>query len=619
MNKKQRRLLTCIILSAVIFIAEAVIFSFVKTDDVVILFAYLMPYFIIGYPVLKKSVFNIICGQIFDENFLMAIATVGAIALKEYPEAVFVMLFYQIGEFFEGIAVGKSKKSISSLMELCPDTVNVIRDGEELVVLPEEVKIGEIFIVRPGQRIALDGTVTEGKSSLNTVQLTGESMPRDVEKGSEVLSGCINISSVIYVRADKPYEQSAASRILKLVSDSSAVKAKSEAFISRFAKYYTPAVVICALLIAFVPPIFTGTLNGWIYRALNLLVISCPCALVISVPLSFFAGIGSCSKNGILVKGSEYIEKLAKTKTFVFDKTGTLTEGVFKVVKILPNSITEKELLMYAEAAERFSTHPIASSVREAYSSRETLESSNGEEISGMGVCVECEGKKLYAGNMKLMEKIGADVTHVEEGGTVLYLSFKDGDDIEYLGSILISDTPKATTANALNELKKQGCKNSIMLTGDNGSSARSVAKALGIDDLRHSLLPQDKFEIMRCIKEGSVKGQLCAFVGDGINDAPTLMGADVGISMGGVGSDAAIEASDIVIIDDDLMRVPLALKIAKKTVLIVKENIGFSIAVKISIMLLSVLGLCPIWTAVFADVGVMAIAVLNSLRAMRI
>lgn len=618
MSKKQKRLLFRIILSSLLF-ALALVLPYVLNLFYVygipeIVF-YVFPYLVIGYPVLKKAAVNIINGQIFGENFLMTLATIGAFIIGEYPEAVFVMLFYQVGELFESIAVGKSRKSISSLMDLRPDTATVLRDGVEITVSPEDVSVGELLVIRPGERIPLDGTVINGTSSLNTVQLTGESKPLDVVEGSSILSGCINISGKLEMSADKPYCESAASRILKLVEESSKWKAKSEAFISKFARYYTPIVVISALLLAFIPPIFNGDLSSSVYKALNLLVISCPCALVISVPLTFFAGIGSASKNGILVKGSQYLERLAKADTFVFDKTGTLTEGVFEIDKIYPEGITEDELLTYAEAAERFSNHPIALSVRNAFGNRTPLIIDGAEELAGRGVCVGVSGKKLYAGNLRLMKDIGVITPGTAYIGTVLYIAL-DG---KYMGRIVISDRVKKESSDALKLLKKRGAKKLVMLTGDNESVAESVARKLPLDCYYSSLLPDGKVEIVRGLLQNKKEGSFLVFVGDGINDAPVLGYADVGVAMGGVGSDAAIEASDIVIIDDDLDRLPRAVLIARKTLSIVNQNISFSIFIKVSMMILSIFGLCPMWAAVFADVGVMALAVLNSLRAMKI
>lgn len=614
MTVKQKKLLRRIILGGTLLIAAFVLDRFFELHYLIRLGIFLLPYLAVGFSVLKKAVSNLFHGQVFDENFLMSLATVGAIAVSELPEAVFVMLFYQIGELFESIAVGRSRKSITALMDLRPDTVRVLRGGEELTVDPDEVEIGEITVIRAGERIALDGTVISGSTELDTSALTGESLPVSVGEGSRVLSGSVNISGAVRVRADKPYGEGAAARILDLVTEASSSKAKSEAFITRFSKYYTPTVVIIAFIIAFVPPIFDRDLSGWVTKALNLLVISCPCALVISVPLTFFAGIGSASSNGVLIKGSHYIERLSRVDTLVFDKTGTLTNGCFSVREINPCGISEKELLSFAEAAERFSNHPAAHAVREAFGEGERLAVETSEELAGMGVTVTSEGGKIAVGNLALMEKTGVHLQSNEYNGTALHVCV-DG---VYKGHIILADTVKEGSAKALSDLKKQGVRRIIMLTGDNEAAAKGVCDSLSmIDGFKASLLPEDKVRAVRALLDERKNGSL-VFVGDGINDAPVLKLADVGIAMGGVGSDAAIEASDAVIIDDKLEKLPAAVRICRKTAHIVRQNIAFSIAVKLSVMVLSIIGLCPMYLAVFADVGVMAIAVLNALRALK-
>lgn len=615
MTVKQKKLILRIVLAFVVF-AVALLIPVNKT---VKLFIYLASYAVAGYSVVIKAVKNILRGQIFDENFLMTLATVGAFAVGEYPEAVFVMLFYQIGELFESIAVGKSRKSITELMDLRPDYANVERNGEVLVVSPEEVSVGETVIVKPGEKIPLDGVIDEGQTSVNTTALTGESIPRDASIGDSVISGCINISGLIKVRVEKPYSESTASKILELAENSAANKSKSEGFITSFAKYYTPAVVVCALLIAVLPPVFDGNWSEWIYRALSFLVISCPCALVISVPLTFFAGMGNASKNGILVKGSGYLERLASCETAVFDKTGTLTEGSFQVTAIHPEQMSEKQLLEMAVLAESYSNHPISNSLKEAYQKDiDKSRISEVTEIAGRGVCAVIDGKTVYAGNGKLMNEIGANWHECHLGGTVVHVAARDSlGKVIYEGHITISDRIKQGAAEALTELKTLGVKRNVMLTGDVRQSAEKIAAQLPIDEIHSGLLPTDKVtEVEKLLREGSPQ-RFLLFVGDGVNDAPVLSRADVGVAMGALGSDAAIESADVIIMDDDLRRLSGAVKIARRTKSIVRQNVFFSLAVKFAVLILSAVGICSMWEAVFADVGVMVIAVMNAMRAM--
>lgn len=615
MTVKQKKLILRIVLAFVVFAAALLI----PVNKTVKLFIYLASYAVAGYSVVIKAVKNILRGQIFDENFLMTLATVGAFAVGEYPEAVFVMLFYQIGELFESIAVGKSRKSITELMDLRPDYANVERNGEVLVVSPEEVSVGETVIVKPGEKIPLDGVIDEGQTSVNTTALTGESIPRDASIGDSVISGCINISGLIKVRVEKPYSESTASKILELAENSAANKSKSEGFITSFAKYYTPAVVVCALLIAVLPPVFDGNWSEWIYRALSFLVISCPCALVISVPLTFFAGMGNASKNGILVKGSGYLERLASCETAVFDKTGTLTEGSFQVTAIHPEQMSEKQLLEMAVLAESYSNHPISNSLKEAYQKDiDKSRISEVTEIAGRGVCAVIDGKTVYAGNGKLMNEIGANWHECHLGGTVVHVAARDSlGNVIYEGHITISDRIKQGAAEALTELKTLGVKRNVMLTGDVRQSAEKIAAQLPIDEIHSGLLPTDKVtEVEKLLREGSPQ-RFLLFVGDGVNDAPVLSRADVGAAMGALGSDAAIESADVIIMDDDLRRLSGAVKIARRTKSIVRQNVFFSLAVKFAVLILSAVGICSMWEAVFADVGVMVIAVMNAIRAM--
>ena len=623
MTRKQKKVFYRIVISIVLLIGVVITSRMATIPEYAKAILFLIPYFVIGYDILKKALLGIKNGQIFDENFLMAIATVGAFALGEFLEAASVMLFYQIGELFQSIAVGKSRKNISSLMDIRPDFANVERNGEIVSLEPDEVEIGTEIIVNPGEKIPIDGVITQGKTELNTSALTGESMPCEAEVGDEVISGSINMTALIKVRTTKEFGESTVSKILDLVENSSMKKSRSENFITRFAKYYTPTVCAGALVLALVPPV-VRLISGseamwqeWIIRALTFLVISCPCALVISIPLSFFGGIGCASSNGILVKGSNYLEALSKTTCVVFDKTGTLTKGVFEVSEIKPaGAFSRNELIEYTAYAELASSHPISISIKNAY--EKSLDRSRVgeiEEISGHGVKAVVDGKVVYVGNEKLMKSIGVDVNENSEITTTVYTSI-DG---EYAGYISIADTLKPTSKNALKALKANGVRKTVMLTGDNETTAKAVAEALELDEYKASLLPADKVsEVERLLSEKS-DNECLAFVGDGINDAPVLSRADVGIAMGALGSDAAIEAADIVLMDDNPQKISLAKKISAKTLKIVKENIVFSLAVKFICLILGALGIANMWVAIFADVGVMVIAVINATRALRI
>lgn len=618
-NKKETAVL-CVsaALLAIALLATKVLFTDLPQWAVLLIF--LVPYLVSGFDILKESVENIFHGKIFDENFLMSVATIGALILGDYAEAVFVMIFFKIGELFENIAVGKSKKSIEKLMDIRPDTARVIRSGKEEVVSPEDVEVGETITVYPGEKIPLDGVVTEGTSSLDTVALTGESMPRSADAGDEVKSGFVNIGGVLKIRVDKPFGQSAAAKILEIVNSSSSKKAHAEKFISRFARIYTPAVVIGALLLAVIPPLFLGITDSgvwgeWVSRALTFLVISCPCALVISVPLSFFGGIGGASKAGILIKNSQTVEAIAKIKTVVFDKTGTLTKGSFMVSAIHPTNISEEELLEYATLAECFSAHPISVSLRAAYGKTpDTARITQVREIPGHGVTVLVDGKEVCVGNDRLMDSRGAEWKNCHLNGTIVHVTV-DG---QYVGHIVIADTVKENSSLAVHMLKEEGVRKTVMLTGDRKDVAAQVGEAIGIDEIEAELLPEQKVEKTEKLLEDE-ENRMLAFVGDGINDAPVLTRADVGIAMGGIGSDAAVEAADAVIMDDNPSKTATAIKICKKTLLIVRENIVFAIAVKIAVLLLGAFGFAPIWLAIFADVGVMVIAVANALRTLRV
>ena len=579
---------------------------------------YVIAYIIVGFEIIKKAIRNIIKGKVFDENFLMAVATLGAFVIGEYPEAVAVMLFYQVGELFQSYAVDKSRKSITELMDIKPEYANVERNKEIQKIKPEDVKIGEIIIVKPGEKIPLDGYIIKGKSSIDTKALTGEWVPRDVIEGEDVISGCININGVLKIKVTKEFENSSVSKILDLVENASNKKSKSENFITKFAKYYTPIVVIIAVILALVPPLIIKdqTFSEWIYRALSFLVVSCPCALVISIPLSFFGGIGGASKMGILIKGSNYLELLADTEILVFDKTGTLTEGTFKVRKIKGINIKEEELLKYAAYAENYSNHPIATSIKKAYN-KKINESKIGktQELSGLGINAIVEGKEILVGNEKLMKEENIEYTKSQEIGTVIYVSI----DKKYAGYIVIADEIKKDSKIAISNLKKINIKQIVMLTGDKKDVGESVAKELCIDKVYTELLPDGKVEkVEKLLKEKSEKGKL-AFVGDGINDAPVLALADIGIAMGALGSDAAIEAADVVLMTDEPSKIVNAIKLSKKTMKIVKQNIIFAISVKIIVLILSAIGISTMWQAVFADVGVSILAIINALRVLRV
>lgn len=631
MTRKQRKNLYRIIAAAVLLVAATLADVFLLPSggkwEILKLAIYLVPYFVIGYDILWRSAVNISHGQVFDENFLMVVATLGALCIgffpdteEQYREAVFVMLFYQVGELFQSVAVGKSRKSISSLMDIRPDCAYIERDGELVPVDPETVAVGDIITVRPGEKIPLDGIVTEGTSDLNTVALTGEADPRAVAAGDAVISGCVNMSGVIKVKVTHTFGESTVSKILELVENSSENKSKSEQFITKFARIYTPAVVIAAVLLAVLPPLvipgsFIANFPTWLIRALTFLVISCPCALVISVPLSFFGGIGGASKKGILVKGSNYLETLSKVKTAVFDKTGTLTKGTFSVTEIHPENITEEQLLHLAAHAEAFSNHPIAVSLRNAYGKPVNMDAvADVSEITGRGVKAKVDGKTVYAGNAALMQETGLTPAACPAPGTVIHVSY-DG---KYAGYLLISDTPKETSKAAIAALKECGVERIVMLTGDRKETAEAISKELSIDEYHAGLLPADKVDMVeKLLSENRTDGKL-AFVGDGINDAPVLMRADVGIAMGALGSDAAIEAADIVLMDDDPAKIAEAMKISRFTLRIVRQNIVFALAVKAAVLLLGALGLAPMWLAVFADVGVAFLAILNAMRTLK-
>lgn len=614
MNKKQKKMLIRIIIAAVLI----VVFSLLPAEGHLRFVLFMIPYLVIGYDILKKAFKGILNKQVFDENFLMAVATVGAILLGDYSEGVAVMLFYQIGELFQSYAVGKSRRNISELMDIRPDYANIEKDGTLEQVDPDEVEIGTIIVVQPGEKVPIDGVITEGTSTLNTSALTGESLPRDAKAGDEVISGCINMTGLLKIRTTKEFGESTVSRILELVENSSSRKSKSENFISKFAKYYTPAVCYGALALALIPPIVLLIMGkpamwgDWIYRALTFLVISCPCALVISIPLSFFAGIGGASNQGILVKGSNYLETLAQTKYVVFDKTGTMTQGVFEVSGIHHNEMPDEKLLEYAALAECSSSHPISKSLQKAYGKPiDRNRVTDIEEISGNGVIAKVDSISVAAGNTKLMNRLGIAYQDCHHVGTVVHMAI-DG---KYAGHILISDIIKPHAKEAIAELKKAGISKTVMLTGDSKRVADQVAGELGIQEVYSELLPADKVSrVEELLNQKSEKDKL-AFVGDGINDAPVLSRADIGIAMGALGSDAAIEAADIVLMDDDPLKISKAIKIARKCIRIVYENIYFAIGIKILCLILGALGIANMWVAIFADVGVMILAVLNAIR----
>lgn len=614
MNKKQKKVLIRIITAAFL----VVIFSMLPVDGYLKFVLFMIPYLVISYDILKKALKGIRNRQVFDENFLMAVATVGAILLGDYKEGVAVMLFYQIGELFQSYAVGKSRKNISELMDIRPDYANIEQDGQLERVDPDEVEIGSIIVVQPGEKIPIDGVITEGKTTLNTSALTGESLPRDAQPGDEVISGCINMTGVLKIRTTKEFGESAVSKILDLVENSSSRKSKSENFISKFARYYTPAVCCSALALALLPPL-AGLIMGaapqwgeWIYRALTFLVISCPCALVISIPLSFFAGIGGAGNAGILIKGSNYLETLARTKYVVFDKTGTLTKGIFEVSGIHHNSMEQEKLLEFAALAESFSNHPISRSLKQAYGKEiDQSRVTDVEELGGKGVTAKVDGILVAAGNAKLMEYLKIPYQECHHVGTLVHVAI-DG---VYAGHILISDMVKPNSAEAVSRLKKSGINKTVMLTGDADRAAQQVAENLGVDMVYSELLPADKVTKVEELLNSKGPKEKLAFVGDGINDAPVLSRADIGIAMGALGSDAAIEAADVVLMDDDPLKVVKAIRIARKCLRIVYENIYFAIGIKVICLILGALGIANMWAAIFADVGVMVIAVLNAIR----
>jgi Cd2+/Zn2+-exporting ATPase len=622
MNKKQKKMLTRIIIAAVLMIAFKVISTFVDIPTVVLFIMYMVPYLVIGYDILRKAIKGILNRQVFDENFLMAVATVGAIIIAlvddgDFTEAIAVMLFYQIGELFQNIAVGKSRKNISELMDIRPDYANIEVDGKLEQVDPDEVEVGTVIVVQPGEKVPIDGIIEEGNTTLNT----GESLPRQAKAGDEVISGCINMSGVLKIRTTKEFGESTVSKILDLVENASSKKSRSENFISKFAKIYTPAVCYGALALAIIPPLVSMIFLGvspqwgmWIYRALTFLVISCPCALVISIPLSFFAGIGGASNQGVLVKGSSYLEALAETDIVVFDKTGTMTQGVFEVSGVYNNTIDKDELIKYAAFAESYSTHPISKSLQKAYGKEidKTLVT-DVEEISGEGVKANVSGREVAAGNRKLMRRLGLEYAECNEAGTQVHVAV-DG---AYAGLILISDLLKPHAKQAIEELKKAGVRKTVMLTGDAKNVADAVAKELNIDAVYSELLPADKVSKVEELLEHKKSKKKLAFVGDGINDAPVLSRADIGIAMGALGSDAAIEAADIVLMDDDPLKISKAIKISRKCLRIVYENIYFAIGIKLICLVLGAIGIANMWVAIFADVGVMVIAVINAIRAL--
>ena len=622
MNKKQKKVLVRIIIAAILMIG----LKFVPVEGIIRFILYMVPYFIIGYDILRKAFKGIKNKQVFDENFLMAVATIGAIAVAlyengDYTEAIAVMLFYQIGELFQSYAVGRSRRNISELMDIRPDYANIEVDGSLEQVDPDEVEIGTVIVVQPGEKIPIDGIIEVGSSTLNTSALTGESLPREAAVGDEVISGCINMTGLLKIRTTKEFGESTVSKILDLVENSSSKKSKSENFISKFAKYYTPAVCYSALALAVLPPVIRMAVMGltaewgvWIYRALTFLVISCPCALVISIPLSFFAGIGGASNAGVLVKGSNYLETLSKTKYVVFDKTGTMTQGVFEVTGVHHNTMEEEKLLEYAALAESFSSHPISKSLCKAFGGvLDKSRVSDIEEISGHGVTAQIDGRTVAVGNGKLMKKLGVEYTDCHKVGTIVHVAI-DG---RYEGHIVISDVIKPTAKEAIKALHKAGVAKTIMLTGDARNVAEQVAAELGIDEVYSELLPSDKVEKVEQILAEKGEKEKLAFVGDGINDAPVLRRADIGIAMGALGSDAAIEAADIVLMDDDPLKISKAIKISRKCLRIVYENIYFAIGIKAICLILGALGIANMWAAIFADVGVMVIAVLNAIRAL--
>ena len=611
MNRKQKRSLYTILAAAVLFVIALLL----PVEGVWELLIYLIPYGLIGWRVIWKAIKNISRGQVFDENFLMCVASIGAMCAGDYKEAVAVMLFYQVGELFESCAVGKSRRSIAALMDIRPDVAHVERGGALADVDPEEVEIGERIVIQPGERVPLDGEVIEGASTLDTAALTGESVPREIHPGEDVISGCINLSGVLHVRVNKRFGESTVARILELVENASSNKAKSENFITKFARWYTPAVCLAALLLAVVPSLITGDWGEWVSRALIFLVVSCPCALVISVPLSFFGGIGGASANGILIKGGNFVETLAQVDTVVFDKTGTLTQGNFEVTAIHPEKVPEQELLEIAALAENYSTHPISASLKRAFGlPLDESRISDVEELSGKGVIATVDGKHVAVGNGRLMTYVGVDWHECENSGTIVHVA-ADG---AYMGHIVISDMLKPQSKAAIQALKDCGVKQSVMLTGDRKDVAEAVARELGVDGVYSELLPADKVAQVEKLLATQQKGEKLAFVGDGINDAPVLSRADVGVAMGALGSDAAIEAADVVLMDDNPQKIATAIRISKRTLTIVHQNIVFALGVKFIVLILSALGFGNMWIAVFADVGVSVLAILNAMRALR-
>ena len=633
MTRKQKKMLWRILISFLLFIAAVFLPTVWLTGPIPLLSAaqdrngcgayalarwplFLIPYLVIGWDVLWKAIRNILNGQVFDENFLMSVATIGALVIGEYPEAVAVMLFYQTGELFQNVAVSRSRQSISELMDIRPDYANIERDGQLVQVDPEEVAVGNVIVVKAGERVPLDGTVLEGTSALDTAALTGESLPRDVDTGDEVISGCVNLTGLLHVQVSKPFGQSTVARILDLVENSSEKKAQAEHFITKFARYYTPIVVFAALALAVIPSLATGQWGTWVPRALNFLVVSCPCALVISIPLSFFGGLGGASKQGILVKGSNYLEALAQAKIVVFDKTGTLTQGKFAVTAVHPDGLAEAELLELAALAEQASTHPISRSIVAAWGGVPDQERAAGvEEIAGHGVRATVDGRHVLAGNRKLMERENITVVSGHNHpGTIIHVAV-DG---RYAGHLVIADQPKPTSAQALKELKAAGVRQTVMLTGDAQGAAQAVAQDLRLDRFYAQLLPADKVDrVEELLRDKGPKEKL-VFVGDGINDAPVLSRADIGVAMGALGSDAAIEAADIVLMDDDLLKLPVAVRIARKTLSIVRQNVIFALGVKLLVLVLSAVGMANMWAAVFADVGVSVLAILNASRMLK-
>ncbi len=626
MEKENKERLIKIIAAATLLVVAVVVSKVTNLKMWQELLLFLVPYLIVGGETLKEAAEKLLHGELLDEDFLMSVATLGALSIgfipgaeSQFPEAVFVMLFFQVGELFEDMAEDKSRDSITELMDIRPDTASVERDGGIIVVNPAEIAVGETIVIKPGEKVPLDGVVLEGASSLDTVALTGESVPRGIGVGDNILSGCVNLSGVLRARVTKPFTESTASKILELVENASENKSKSESFITRFAKVYTPIVVALAVLLAFLPPLLSGNFSAefakWLYRALTFLIVSCPCALVISIPLAFFGGIGGAARKGILVKGSNYLEALARLGTVVFDKTGTLTEGVFEVTAVHPETIDEKELLHLAAHVERYSTHPVAISLRLAYPDEaDSCSVEDVEEVAGQGVKARVNGKTVCVGNSKMMEAIGVTWKDCEKKGTIVHVSL-DG---EYVGHIVVSDRIKADAAEALKALKENGVAKTVMLTGDKADVAAEVASEVGVDEFRAELLPADKVSEVEKLITGKQDGRSLAFVGDGINDAPVLARADVGIAMGALGSDAAIEAADVVLMDDKPSKLAAGIKVARKTLGIARQNTVFSIGVKVLVLLLAMVGMATMWMAVLADVGVMVLAVLNSTRALK-